>query len=557
VNLMVAGSQLTLANGFHTFYLQAFHLHAFHLHRSSAALLFLIFCNLFCSLARADTSASITLASATQSIYLGDSVILDIESTGLLDPLDVSALKERPDFLRETTGTRIAVIEDNVVEIAIRRMEFVPTKTGQLVFGPLTGETIKGLITSRSVSVSVQAALSTIWQPDKNDLQSEFIFSTTLPIVGEQVVLDIKLRHTHQIANELIKMSEFPDFDVLPVFEQRRTIEGDGQWRQIAWRFLLHPKRSGSIEIDPIQWTGTMIKSRTQRGEFVQTLSHPALQVRSAPADRPDWWLPATSVKLNDDWSKDVITLSAGDEIIRTITLTAESVLGNQLPDIAPYPTRALTSTLIRSTREHELINNHTVATAKFEFRMVAQSPIPVFLDTVRVPWWNVTTSTHEEAILPARRINVGLPDRADLLADLAMSQSSWSRFVLKFRSYARWQPIFIALSGVLIFLTLLPLLRDGVKHHCVMQRHRKSLRILERLRMSRNWAGLYNELNRQADTRHSIKTDSQEYKSLIQALQKILFANKDDIPKILLRKIHLPLSTRQFSKRQHHISSL
>lgn len=519
----------------------------------SAALLLFI----FCSLVRAETSASINLTSATQNIYLGDSVVLDIESTGLLDPLDVTRIKDRPDFLRETTGTRIAVIDGKVVEIAIRRMEFIPTQTGLLVFGPLTGETTSGVITSGSVSVEVQAALSTQWQPDNTDLQSEFEFSTTSPIVGEQVIVDIKLRHTHQIANELIKMPAFSGFDVLPVFEQRRTIDGDGQWRQISWRYLLHPKQSGDIEIDPIQWTGTMIKSRSQRGEFVQKLSLPALQVNSAPADRPDWWLPATSVKLSDTWSKDVITLSAGDEIIRTITLTAANVLGNQLPDIAPYPTRALTSTLIRSNRDHELINNHTIATATFEYRMVAQSPIPVFLDTVRVAWWNVDTGTHEEAILPARRINVGLPDRADLLADLAINKSRWSRFVLNLRSYARWQPVLIALCGGLIFLALLPLLRDGIRQHFVMQKNQKTQRLLEQLRVSRNWTGLYNELNSQAGEKHSIKTDSQEYKSLVQALQHTLFADQHATPKILLKKINLPFSTNQIGKRQPQIRSL
>jgi len=357
--------------------------------RVSNTLLLLIVCGLVSCLysnrAYAENSASISISSETQKIYLGDSVILDIESTGLLDPLDVDVFKARTDFLRETTGTRIAVVGGKVVEIAIRRMEFIPKQTGPLIFGPLTGDATAGVISSDTVSVEVQPALSTQWQPGDTDLQSKIEFSTTSPIVGEQIIVDIKLLHTHQIANELIAMPHFSEFDVLPVFAARRTIENNGQWRQIAWRYLLHPKRSGNINIEPIKWSGTMIKSRSQRGEFVQSLTHPTLQVNSAPADRPDWWLPATSVTLSDAWSKEVISLSAGDEIIRTITLTASNVLGSQLPDIAPYPTRALTSTLIRTTRDHELVNDHTVATATFEYRMVAQSPIPVFLDTVRV----------------------------------------------------------------------------------------------------------------------------------------------------------------------------
>ncbi len=488
---------------------------------------------------------------------MGDSVVLDIESTGLLDPLDVSQLKQRSDFLRETNGTRIAVIQGKVVEIAIRRMEFIPTQTGSIVFGPLTGETTAGVITSGSISVEVQASLNTQWQPGKTDLQSEFSFSNLSPVVGEQIIVDIKLRHTHQIANEFIKMPEFTDFYVLAVFEERRTIEDNGQWRQIAWRYLLHPKQSGNLSINAIEWTGTMVKSRSQRGEFVQTLIAPKLQVSGAPDKQTDWWLPATSVKLTDAWSKDVITLSAGDEIIRTITLTASNVLGSQLPDIAPYPTRALTSTLIRTTRDHELINNHTVATAIFEYRMVAQSPIPVFLDTVRVPWWHVGTDTHEEAILPARRINVGLPDRADLLADLAVEKSGFSRLVRKLHGYARWQPAVIALSVAFIFLALLPLLRDGLRLHRLTQQNKKTLKTLEQLRVNRRWKGLYNELNQCEMDKHAINKNSPEYKSLIQALQKILFEDPDNIADVLLKKIHLPFSTQQIRKQRANIPTL
>jgi len=512
---------------------------------------------LVCSVVNANTTASITITSETQKIYLGDSVILDIESTGLLDPLDVDQLKSLPDFLRETTGTRIAVVDGKVVEIAIRRMEFIPLKTGTLPFGPLSGESVSGAITSNAVAIEVQAALNTQWQPGEADLQSELVYSNPQPMVGEQIVLDITLRHTHQIANEAIKMPEFTEFDVLPVFEQRRTIEGDGEWRQIAWRYLLHPKRSGKLGFKPIQWTGTMIKSRSQRGEFNYETTPDSLQVSSAPVDRPDWWLPATSVKLSDAWSKEVITLSAGDEIIRTITLSATNVLSSQLPDIAPYPTRALTSTLIRTSRDHELVDDHTIATGVFEYRMVAQSPIPVFLDTVRVPWWNVTTSTHEEAILPARRINVGLPDRADLLADLAINQSGWSRLVLKLRSFAAWQPILISLCVIVIFLGLFPLIRDGVHQHLRDTRMRKTLRKLEHLRINQNWAGLYDELNKQALPKGLIKTDSPEFTLLMQALQNKLFSNANPTATVLLKKIQLPFSAQENDKRKHNIKPL
>lgn len=490
--------------------------------------------------ASAQIATSITINSETRSIYLGDSVVLDIESTGLLDPLDVSLLKQSPDFLRETIGTRIAVIDGKVVEIAIRRMEFIPSKEGTLIYGPLAGEGIRGRTSSGSISVEVNPAISANWQPGKEHIETEISFSKNNPIVGEQIVVDIKLRHKYQIANEHYSIPDFTDFDTLLVYEERRTIEAttdeaEKTWRQIAWRLLLHPKRSGNIDIEPVQWSGTMIKSRSQRGSFDQAFNSMPMQVLAAPKDRPEWWLPATSVQLTDTWSTDVKDLSAGDEIIRTITLTANNILSNQVPNIEPLPSRALTSTQIRSTREHSLNNSQTVATGVFEYRMVAQSPIPVFLDTVRVPWWNTQTNTHEEAILPARRINIGLPDRADLLADLAMNNSGLSRWLFNMRGFARWQPLLIALGTLMALAALFPLLRDGVRRHLMLRYQHRKIRKLEALRNKAQWQTLYSELNKLTNER-KLNTSSTAYQNLIANLQQVLFANNAEAALLLER---------------------
>ncbi len=532
-------------------------------------------------MAFAQSDSRIALSSETQSIYLGDSVVLDIESVGLLEPLQIEKLTDLPEFLRETTGTRIAVFGGKVVEINIRRMEFIPTSIGTLILGPLYGESTTGQVTSNTISINVQAAPVNQWLPSETDLQSSITFSKTQPVVGEQVLVDIKLKHSVQIANESIQLPTFNDFDVIPIIEQRRTIEDDERWRQIHWRYLLHPKRSGTIAIGPLLWNGTLIKSRTQRAEFNHSPTETTLTVEPAPADRPEWWLPASSVKLSDAWSKEVTTLSAGDEIFRTITLTATNVLGSQLPDIAPLPTRALTSTLVRTTRNHELVNEHTVATATFEYRLVAQSPIPVFLDTVRVLWWDTQASNHREAILPARRINVGLPDRADLLADLATNKSTWSSLLLQLRAYAKWQSIIAAILIVATVILLLPLIIDGIRLFRTEHRNRKTLKKLEQLRLSGQWQALYNALdqsgrdhaahrtsgvNAMADNgttrpftaNGQLDTNSKEFCALLTALQKKLFSDTHAEPSAVLQlKIDLPFISAKVDGTHSSIARL
>ena len=140
---------------------------------------------------------------------------------------------------------------------------------------------------------------------------------------------------------------------------------------------------------------------------------------------------------------------------MRTLTLTAHDVLASQLPVVVPFESRSITSTPLGERREQTLVGERVTSTATFTFRLVATSPVPVFLDTVRVRWWDTDTRTPEEAIVPARRINVGLPERADLLAELALDgRGAGERIALALESLgARRAPWWISLGALATLL--------------------------------------------------------------------------------------------------------
>ena len=69
----------------------------------------------------AEVEPAITLIGSNETVYRGDSVIIELESVGISDPLDTAPLFQGADLLRETTGTRITVINDRVVEMKLRR----------------------------------------------------------------------------------------------------------------------------------------------------------------------------------------------------------------------------------------------------------------------------------------------------------------------------------------------------------------------------------------------------------------------------------------------------
>jgi hypothetical protein len=450
-------------------------------------------------------NASVNLKIDNADLFIGDAIIIDIESTGLVEPLDVEPLKRIAQFDRETYGTRIAVVNQKVVEIKIRRMEFTATKAGPLIFGPLIGIANTGDVVSNAISVVITKPSEQQWSPGNNELSLDFSVDNTQPYIHQQFVANLTLKHRFAIADESMVLPDFAEFDVVPVLVARRTFDpDDGSWRLIRWQWLLHPKQSGNVTLPGPSWKGLMIKSRTQRSQFA--IAAPDIDLRIGSAiNANEWWLPASNLTLSDSWSKPVIELSAGDEVIRTITVIAQGALSQQIPDITPLPSRAISAVLISKNREQSLINDKIVSKAEFQFRMTAQSPIPVFLDTVRVPWWNTVERKMSEAIIPARRINIGLPERADVLASLALRGSFWERSLLRLKSINMgW-----AIPAMLLMLiaTVIAFSKRSEYLTSLQQRTvlRNRVRKINKAVRSRNWITAWAQLeNAPAALRHN-----------------------------------------------------
>ena len=281
--------------------------------------------------------ASITLEVETDEVYIGDTITITVESIGLIDPLDTSILSQSARYERETYGTRIFVQGGKVVDVNIRRMEFTATKTGPIVFGPVTS----GDVNSNSVSVNVLGAVRKEWEPAQDDLTIDVSISNQQPYVHAQLVLDIRLEHQFVVADESIELPAFNGLIVKPVYQQRRTFTDNSQQRRkIEWRYLLFAERSGDIEIGPVHWQGSIVKSRPERATFVRhsnptqiSVAPSALNTSKTPNTLvTDWWLPSSNLQISENWSTELTALKAGDEIVRRIFVNANDVLASQIP---------------------------------------------------------------------------------------------------------------------------------------------------------------------------------------------------------------------------------
>jgi len=479
------------------------------------------------NLLHAQTKAYIKLQIDSSEVFFGDTVVLEIESTGLLDPIDLSPLLQQATLVRETTGTRIAVFSGKVAEIKIRRMDLQPKTPGVLVIGPL----MAGDITSNSVHVKVLDLVRPDWQPQGDDLQINTTVTPEVVRINQQMELTVELLHRYPVSGETISLPELSGFSKRVLISDRRTFKDDNkEWRRIEWRYLLYPRESGTLKIGSVKWTGSVLKSRAERAQFSRETKPLKVNVGVAADSQSDWWLPSDSVTLSEVWSEPPTSLRAGDELNRVITIEAGEVLSGQIPTPVILESRALQQTLIDTNRSEQITDNNIVSKAVFTYRVKAQSPIPVFMDTVRLKWWNTNTFEAQEAIIPARRINVGLPDRADLLSKAALQETGVNRLNHLLQT-ANWlRPVLYCLALIAVVFTLWNVTPQLRARYRKQQQINRCIAELKTAARNGNEKVIYNLLRRSQSRQVLGGTETE----LVRALESRLYSRSGAPPRVL-----------------------
>lgn len=442
--------------------------------------------------AQAKPAPSIELILETQEAFLGDAVVVEVRWSGLVDDPDLTPLFRDATLLRETAGTRLAVIEGQVVDIASRRLELQPRALGLLTLGPIENDGV----TSNSVSIKIEEPQTLAWTPGPDDVQLSQNVSTTEPWLQQQVLVKVQLRTRYPMAGEVVTLPVFDGLRALPTMTARRTLDEKEGWALTEWRWLVFPQRSGALGIPGAAIKGGLIKSRAERGDFNLKAPDMTLAVRPAAFDAGQWWIAAKSLKLTEQWSKPELALTAGDEVERTLIVTATGVLPEQIPNLSMAETRGLQITPLDVQRESRIVGDEAQAVARFRIRLRVLSPGSLFVDTVRLRWWNTEENRAADAILPARRIETTIPDRDILAAQALAEQGVFDRLGAALGAFV-W-PIYagVILLAVAAALALSPTLRPALQRRLALSSARRKL---ARLARDGDAAGLHQALRQLA----------------------------------------------------------
>ena len=327
---------------------------------------------------------------------------------------DFSSLNGNFDVVSNNVSRQQSYVNGQVTASTEWRLVLFPKRTGELLIPPFSYEGY----TSKPISIEVSKTQSQANTQVKPDIFLETHIDKTEVFVQEQALLTFKLHYSRNVSSlDAAEMSQ-PDLKIenLPRADYQKAI-GQKTYGIAEFRYALIADASGTITIPAQTWTvetADQAQNRFFNGgrrKLHRVKTDPiTLNVKPKPEDYPSdaVWLPASNLKIAEQWSRNPETFKIGEPITRTVTLEVTGAAAEQLPLIFPeqapegfkyYPDKP--------SMENQSSANGLNGTRSESVAIVPTRSGSLTLPEITVSWWDTANNKTQYATLPAVTVDV------------------------------------------------------------------------------------------------------------------------------------------------------
>jgi hypothetical protein len=348
-------------------------------------------------------------------VAAGESLQLELRVTGHpdADP-DLSPLQQDWDILDRSQSSQIQIINSHISRSVVYSLTLMPKKTGTVTIPAVC------FGSDCTIPLPVEVAASSSSGKDSHPpLLLEAEISPQRVVVQEQLLLKVRLLRRIDLINGQLTEPQ-PDGVVTVIkqlgdahsYETRRN----GQIYKVIERdYAIFPQGSGTLKIPPLRFAGAVANGTSRfdpfsrQGQRVQRVTQP-LQVEVLPLPEnlgSRSWIPATGLKLQDDWQQQIPKFVVGEPVTRTLRLSADGVLSAQLPLLRLNLPDGFKSYPDQPHREDQVSHNGITGILEQKIALVPTRPGRYQLPAIDLDWWDVTSGEWQHAHLPPLSIDV------------------------------------------------------------------------------------------------------------------------------------------------------
>jgi len=354
-------------------------------------------------------NAALTASVDRTTVAKNDIIQLTIRSdTGPIEHTDFTALEQNFSVINRQRSNQISIINGQKTAIYDLHLTLFPINAGRFTIPAFKsrGES------SQPIEITV-ADTSTETSQQHEEVFLKTLISKSEVYVQEPLVLTVQLFHSVGLRDAQLTSLDVENAVIDEIGDQEKSekILNGVRYSVIEKHYSITPEKSGQLTIPALTFSG-----RTQyRGVYadpgryvrtrsmahrVEVLAKPDIYPANAP------WLPTSALSISDSWDGNPPTLTVGESVTRTLTLSALNLNAAQLPDLSLPTVPGLKLYPDQSRNENTATKSGMLGQRIFSTAIVATQPGDIKIPEQTIYWWNTSSKKLEQTIIPAVTLN-------------------------------------------------------------------------------------------------------------------------------------------------------
>lgn len=320
---------------------------------------------------------------------------------------DFSKLQEDFDLLSNSVEAHTMIINGKFSEETKWTVHLIPKREGNLIIPAVTF----GKDSSQPLNVEVVKAQSA--KPDDAIFIEVELNPSSSVFVQTPLVYTVKLYTSLQLAQGTLSDLKTNDPDAIiekiDQDKQYETFHKNGKRYTVVERtYTIIPQHAGEFIIQPIIFEGTILTRNyslfDHQTSFKRMQSEEKkIEIKPQVANG----FLANKVVLSEKWSANPEKINLGEPITWQITLRADGILANQIPDpVFNFP-RDLKYYLDKPEVSNVIDANGISSTKQIKVAIIPSKTGDFTIPELNMKWWNIRSANQEEVSLPKRILHV------------------------------------------------------------------------------------------------------------------------------------------------------
>ena len=268
---------------------------------------------------------------------------------------------------------------------------------------------------SQAVVINVRPA-----DPSANATSGQPVFIETtvdkdMAFIQEQIILTHRLHYSVPLQDISISEFEIPDAIIQQISEERFNKRINGKnYSIIEIKFALFGQSVGKLKIPSQRFTAFETSNSGFGGFFsrgnrvIRLTEEKIVNIAAIPAHlSASRWMPSSQVRIEQSWSDNSNTLTAGEPITRTITISALGLSAAQIQPLPSLQNNQLKLYPDQPTLEDKQTNRGILGVRNESVAIVPNQAGQITIPAIEIEWWDTVNNRMQTSRLPSKTFNV------------------------------------------------------------------------------------------------------------------------------------------------------